>query len=200
MASERDDAVLETNNGRGKTPAFVLEFDSTPERRRLHIERGAVTDAYRADRAAVISLLNEALATELACVLRHKRHALTARNLGGIAGKAIANELDMHASEEQEHADRIAARIVELGGAPDYDRPTLATHSHSEYVARSSLSELLLGDLVAERIAIEGYAEIVWCLDGLDPTARCMMETILAKEEDHADELTDWLERLAIRP
>ena len=159
-----------------------------------------MTDAYRADRATVVRILNEALATEIVCVLRYKRHAITAPKLGGIAGEAVAAELEMHATEEQGHADRIAARIVELGGEPDYDPKNLASRSHSEYIAGSSLKQMLQEDLVAERIAIETYGEIIRYLGADDSTTRRMMEDILAKEEEHADELSDWLERLSSRP
>ena len=179
--------------------AFVLDVEAIRTRARSHIERGAVTDAYRADRATVVRILNEALATEIVCVLRYKRHAITAPKLGGIAGEAVAAELEMHATEEQGHADRIAARIVELGGEPDYDPKNLASRSHSEYVAGSSLKQMLQEDLIAERIAIETYGEIIRYLGADDSTTRRMMEDILAKEEEHADELSDWLERLSTR-
>jgi bacterioferritin len=179
--------------------AFVLDIDAIRRRARSHIERGAVTDSYRADRATVVRILNEALATEIVCVLRYKRHAITAPKLGGIAGEAVAKELATHAAEEQDHADRIAARIVELGGEPDYDPRSLASRSHSEYVAGGSLKQMLQEDLVAERIAIEIYGEIVRYLGDSDPTSRRLMEDILAKEEEHADELSDWLERLTTR-
>ncbi len=179
--------------------SFVLDIDAIRSRARAHIESGAVTHAYRADRSTVVRVLNDALATELVCVLRYKRHALTAPKLGGIAGEAIAAELATHAGEEQEHADRIAARIVQLGGDPDFDPKSLASRAHSEYVGGTSLKEMLVEDLVAERIAIETYGEIVRYLGDADPTSRRMMEDILAKEEEHADELSDWLERLSTR-
>lgn len=182
-----------------KTSPFVLDLEAIRGRARAHIERGAVTESYRADRATVLRILNEALATEIVCALRYKRHALMAPKLGGIAGEAIASELSTHAAEEQEHSDRIAARIVELGGEPDYDPKNLASRSHSEYVAGTSLKQMLQEDLVAERIAIETYGEIVRYLGDGDPTSRRMMEDILAKEEEHADELSDWLERLTTR-
>ncbi len=181
------------------TSSFVLDVDAIRARARAHIESGAVTDGYHADRRTVIRVLNEALATEIVCVLRYKRHALTAPRLGGIAGEAIAAELATHAGEEQEHADRIAERIVQLGGEPDYDPKSLASRAHSEYVSGTSLKEMLVEDLVAERIAIETYGEIIRYLGDGDPTSRRMMEDILAKEEEHADELSDWLERLSTR-
>jgi bacterioferritin len=178
---------------------FVLDVEAIRTRARSHIERGAVTASYHADRATVVRILNEALATEIVCVLRYKRHAITAPKLGGIAGESVAGELAVHATEEQEHADRIAARIVELGGEPDYDPKNLASRSHSEYVAGGTLKQMLQEDLVAERIAIETYGAIVRYLGDTDPTSRRLMEDILAKEEEHADELSDWLERLTAR-
>ncbi len=180
-----------------KNSPFVLDLEAIRGRARAHIERGAVTESYGADRATVLRILNEALATEIVCVLRYKRHALMAPKLGGIAGEAIASELGTHAAEEQDHSDRIATRIVELGGEPDYDPKNLATRSHSEYVAGTSLKQMLQEDLVAERIAIETYGEIVRYIGDGDPTSRRMMEDILAKEEEHADELSDWLARLS---
>jgi bacterioferritin len=185
-----------TNEPGAKPSTLVLDLEAIRKRARTHIERGAVTGAYRADRESVIRILDEALATEIVCVLRYKRHAVTAPALGGIAGEAIAAELETHAAEEQAHADRIAARIVALGGSPSFDPATLTSRSHSDYVAGGSLKEMLLEDLVAERIAIETYGEIVRYLGDRDPTSRRMMEDILAQEEEHADELSDWLERL----
>jgi bacterioferritin len=185
--------------GTASPSAFVLDVEAIRKRARLHIENGAVTDSYRADRATVVRILNEALATEIVCMLRYKRHAITAPRLGGIAGESVARELAVHATEEQAHADRIAARIVELGGEPDYDPKNLASRSHSEYVAGETLKQMLHEDLVAERIAIETYGEIVRYLGDSDPTSRRLMEDILAKEEEHADELSDWLQRLTAR-
>jgi bacterioferritin len=190
------DHTNETGGPTAKKSGFVLDLEAIRKRARTHTERGAVTGAYRADRATVLRILDEALATEIVCTLRYKRHAITAPVLGGIAGEAVAAELEKHATEEQGHADRIAARIVELGGAPDYDPARLAARSHSEYVAGHSLKEMLQEDLIAERIAIETYGEIVRYLGERDPTSRRMMEDILAKEEEHADELSDWLARL----
>ncbi len=186
-----------SGNGNAEpSSSFVLDLEAIRRRARAHIEHGAVTASYRADRPTVLRILNEALATELVCVLRYKRHAITAPKLGGIAGEAVAHELATHALEEQGHADRIAARIVELGGNPDYDPKHLASRSHSEYVAGTSLRQMLQEDLVAERIAIETYGEIIRYLGDDDSSSRRMMEDILAKEEEHADELSDWLTRL----
>jgi bacterioferritin len=192
-------AARTTATSSTRSSAFVLDVEAIRKRARAHIEKGAVTDSYRADRSTVLRVLNEALATEIVCVLRYKRHALTAPRVGGIAGEAIAGELSTHAAEEQEHADRIAQRIVQLGGEPDFDPKNLTTRAHSEYVSGTSLEEMFLEDLVAERIAIETYGEIIRYLGDTDPTSRRMMEDILAKEEEHADEVSDWLERLSNR-
>jgi bacterioferritin len=158
------------------------------------MEKGAVTEGYRADREAVIRILNEALATEIVCVLRYKRHYFMA---AGIHAQAVAQEFLEHANEEQEHADQIAKRIVELGGEPNFSPDGLASRSHSEYVEGTTLVEMLREDLVAERVAIESYSEIVRYLGGDDPTTRRLMESILAVEEEHADDLKTLLETLS---
>jgi bacterioferritin len=176
--------------------SFSLDVGAIRKRARSHIERGAVTAGNADHVGTTIRLLNEALATEIVCMLRYKRHAAMAPKIGGILGDAIKNELSTHATEEQEHADMIATRIVQLGGEPDFDPKNLASRSHAEYVAGESLRQMLVEDLVAERIAIETYSEIIrWLADG-DPTTRRVMETILEQEEEHADDLADWLERL----
>ena len=172
---------------------FVLDIAAIRRRARSHIENGAVTADYKADRATVIKVLNEALATEIVCVLRYKRHYFMA---AGINAKSVAAEFLEHANEEQEHADRIAGRIVQLGGAPDLSPAGLATRSHSEYAEGENLVDMLQEDLVAERIAIETYREIVQYLGNEDPTTRRMMESILAVEEEHAEDLSTLLEEL----
>jgi bacterioferritin len=176
--------------------SFSLDVAAIRKRARAHIERGAVVSSNGRDLDTTLRVLNEALATEIVCVLRYKRHAAMAPRLAGIMGEAIVAELRTHASEEQAHADTIATRITQLGGEPDYDPKNLLSRSHSEYVAGESLRHMLVEDLVAERIAIETYGEIVRFFGDHDPTSRRMMEDILAKEEEHADELSDWLERL----
>jgi bacterioferritin len=158
------------------------------------MEKGAVTEGYRADRESVIRILNEALATEIVCVLRYKRHYFMA---AGIHAQAVAQEFLEHANEEQQHADSIAKRIVELGGEPNFSPDGLASRSHSEYVEGTTLIDMLKEDLVAERIAIESYGEIVRYLGTDDPTTRRLMESILAVEEEHADDLKTLLETLA---
>ncbi len=175
---------------------FAVDLDAIRKRARTHIEQGAVTESYGADVETVVNLLNEVLATELVCFLRYKRHAVMAPRIAGIAGEAIVKELIQHADEELGHADVIATRIVQLGGKPNYDPAGLTERSHAQYVAGETLPEMLTEDLVAERIAIETYGEIVRYLGNGDPTTRRMMETILAVEEEHADELADWLERI----
>ena len=158
---------------------------------RKHIEQGAVTAGYSADRTQVLKLLNEALATEIVCVLRYRRHYFMAR---GIHAKSIANEFLVHSNEEQGHADQIAERIVQLGGEPDFAPESLASRSHAEYVAGSSLLDMIKEDLVAERIAIDSYREKIQYLGDQDTTTSDMLKVILAVEEEHADELADLLE------
>ena len=172
---------------------FILDLAAVRKRAREHIEKGAVTQDYKADRETVIKVLNEALATEIVCVLRYKRHYFMA---SGINAKSIAAEFLEHANEEQEHADQIATRIVQLGGAPNFSPEGLHTRSHSEYVEGDDLVEMLEEDLIAERIAIETYREIVQYLGHDDPTTRRVIETILAKEEEHAEDLSTLLEDL----
>lgn len=172
---------------------FINDIETIRKRAREHIERGAVTDGYRADRQTVLKLLNAALATEIVCVLRYKRHYFTA---SGIHAKSIAAEFLEHANEEQSHADLIATRIVQLGGAPDLSPQGLASRSHSEYVAGSALVEMIEEDLVAERIAIDTYREMIQYLGNDDPTTRRMLEEILASEEEHAEDLSSLLEEL----
>lgn len=163
---------------------------------RKHIEEGAVTAGYSADRTVVLKLLNEALATELVCVLRYRRHHFMAR---GIHSKSIADEFLMHSNEEQGHADQIAERIVQLGGEPDFAPDGLTGRSHAEYVEGKSLDGMIKEDLVAERIAIDSYREMIQYLGDQDPTTSQMLKGILAVEEEHADELADLLEGLPKR-
>ncbi|HEX4440190.1 MAG TPA: ferritin-like domain-containing protein [Thermoanaerobaculia bacterium] len=172
---------------------FLTDIKTLRERARQHIENGAVTDGYRADRKTVIRVLNEALATEIVCVLRYKRHYFMA---DGIHAQAVAAEFLEHANEEQGHADLIAHRIVQLGGEPNMSPDGMLTRSHSEYVEGANLLDMIREDLVAERIAIESYGEIVRYLGTNDPTTRRMMEEILAKEEEHADDLRTLIETL----
>lgn len=160
---------------------------------RKHIEEGAVTAGYAADREAVLKLLNEALATEIVCVLRYRRHYFMAR---GIHSKGIAEEFLTHSNEELGHADQIAERIVQLGGEPDFAPDGLTGRSHAEYVAGKTLVGMIKEDLVAERIAIDSYRGMIEYIGNQDPTTSEMLKGILAVEEEHADELADLLQDL----
>jgi bacterioferritin len=169
---------------------FLSDIQELRRRARMHIEDGAVTSSYSADLPKVIAVMNEALATELVCVLRYKRHFFMAT---GIHATAVAAEFQEHAADEQGHADRIAERITQLGGAPNFNPEGLASRSHSQYVEGESLVDMIKEDLVAERIAIESYGEIVRFLGDRDITSRRLMEEILAVEEEHADDLKNLL-------
>jgi bacterioferritin len=172
---------------------FVTDIQTLRARARQHIEQGAVTQGYRANRETVIRLLNEALATEIVCVLRYKRHYFMA---SGINAQSVAQEFLQHANEEQMHADQIAQRIVQLGGAPNFSPDGLMTRSHSEYIEGTMLLDMIKEDLVAERIAIDSYRDMVNYFGNEDPTTRRLMEGILAMEEEHADDLVSLLEEL----
>ena len=169
---------------------FLTDVQELRRRARQHIEEGAVTDAYRANRETVIKLLNEALATEIVCVLRYKRHYFMAQ---GIHADPIASEFLTHANEEQGHADQIASRIVQLGGSPNFSPEGLTTRSHSEYVEGTTLVDMIKEDLVAERVAIDSYNEMIRYVGDDDVTTRRMLEGILAVEEEHADDLASFL-------
>ncbi|GAA2137439.1 ferritin-like domain-containing protein [Actinomadura napierensis] len=172
---------------------FLTDIKTLRERARQEIDKGPITEAYGADVTRVIQVCNEALATEIVCTLRYKRHYYTAT---GIHAEAVAGEFLQHAAEEQQHADMLAERIVQLGGEPDFAPDTLTTRSHAEYDASRDLVAMIREDLVAERIAIASYTEIVqWIGDG-DPTTKRVFEQILAQEEEHADDLRGMLERL----
>jgi bacterioferritin len=169
---------------------FLTDIKTLRERARKHIDQGAVTEGYAADRETVIKVLNESLATEIVCVLRYRRHHFMAN---GINAESVAAEFLQHANEEQAHADLIAQRIVQLGGAPNFNPEGLLSRSHAEYVEGETLLDMIKEDLVAERIAIDSYREIVQYLGNDDPTTRRMMEGILAMEEEHADDLVTLL-------
>jgi bacterioferritin len=172
---------------------FISDVQAIRRRARQHIEQGAVTEGYRADRETVIKLLNEALATEIVCNLRYRRHYFMAM---GIHAQPVADEFLEHANQEQQHADQIAERIVQLGGAPNFNPEGLLTRSHAEYVEGGSLIDMIKENLVAERIAIESYGEMVRYLANNDPTTRRLMEGILAVEEEHANDMADLLTSL----
>ena len=172
---------------------FIEDIQRIRSRAREHIDRGAVTDGYSADRETVLKLLNEALATELVCVLRYKRHYYMAK---GINAEPVAQEFLQHATEEQGHADQIAQRITQLQGEPNFNPEGMASRSHSEYVEGGSLVDMIREDLVAERIAVESYSEIIRWLGNDDSTTRSLMEQILKVEEEHADDLSNMLATL----
>jgi bacterioferritin len=175
------------------TGPFLETVEAIRRRAREHMEKGAVTDGYKAPLETVIRLLNEALATEIVCVLRYKRHYYMA---SGIHAQAVAAEFLEHAGQEQEHADQIAARIVQLGGEPNFSPEGLSDRSHSEYVEGSSLVNMIREDLVAERVAIDSYSQMIRFLADRDPSTRAMLERILAAEEEHAEDLASLLTTL----
>ena len=172
---------------------FLTDIKTLRARARMHIEQGAITEGYKADREVVVNLLNEALATELVCILRYKRHYFMAT---GINADSVAQEFLQHATEEQGHADLIATRIVQLKGEPNFNPEGLAMRSHAEYVEGDTLIDMIREDLVAERIAIDSYGEMIRYVGDKDITTRRMLESILAMEEEHADDLSSLLEDL----
>jgi len=176
---------------------FRTDIETIRRRARQRMEDGAVTGAYLADRDRVIEVLNEVLATEIVCVLRYKNHYFMA---SGINAQPIAQEFLTHANEEQQHADMVAQRITQLGGNPNLNPEGLATRSHAQYVEAATLERMIREDLVAERVAIETYAEIIRWLGSDDPTTRRLMEDLLKVEEEHADDLANMLQTLGNRP
>jgi bacterioferritin len=184
VTTTKDENATETSG------EFLTDVKTLRERARENMEKGPVTDAYGADLSRVIDVLNQALATELVCVLRYKRHYYTA---DGLDAQSAAEEFLEHAAEESDHADRIAARIQQLGGEPDFNPDTLTGRSHSEYDSSSELEAMIREDLVAERVAIAAYTEIVNWLGEGDPTTRRLLEEILAVEEEHAEDMLDLL-------
>ena len=168
------------------------DIEKIRERARQHMERGSVTESYGADLDQVISVLNEVLATEIVCTLRYKHHYYMA---AGINAETVAAEFLQHANEETAHADWVAERITQLGGSPDFNPEGLATRSHAEYNEGDSLNEMIKENLVAERIAIETYLEIIRWLGDDDPTTRRLIEDILKQEEEHADDMASLLEK-----
>jgi bacterioferritin len=170
---------------------FLTDVKTLRARARKHIDQGAVTEGYRGNRETVLKLLNEALATEIVCVLRYRYHHFVA---SGIHADAVAAEFLVHATEEQAHADLIAQRIVQLNGDPNMDPAGLTARSHSEYVRGTDLRDMIKENLVAERIAIDSYKDMIAYIGDNDTTTKRMLEGILAMEEEHADELSDWLD------
>ncbi len=168
-----------------------LELDRQGlENAKRSLDQGAVVPSYGPWREDIIKLLNDALATELVCVMRYKRHHFTAK---GLASPKIAEEFLVHAHEETEHGDQIAERIVQLGGEPDFSPDTLMSRSHADYDDSSDLKSMIRSNLVAERVAIEAYTQMINLIGDKDSTTRRMLEGILSQEQEHADELSDWM-------
>ena len=176
-----------------KTPPLT-DVKVLRKQARQHIDEGSVTAGYNADRETVLKLLNESLATEIVCVLRYRRRYFMAK---GIHSKSGADEFLLHPNEEQGYADEIAARIVQLGGEPNFSPDGLSSRSHAEYVEGASLADIIKEDLVAERIAIDSYRDFIQYLVDKDPTTRRMLESILAVDEEHADHMADLLQGMA---
>ena len=175
------------------TEANLTDVATLRSRARQNVENGAVTEGYDAEREEIIRLLNASLATELVCVLRYKRHYFMA---SGVKAQIAAEEFLEHATQEAEHADKLAERIVQLGGEPEFNPDLLSKNSHAQYVAGNNLKEMVYEDLVAERIAVDSYREIIQYIGDKDPTTRRLFEEILAQEEEHADDMADILESL----
>ena len=172
---------------------FLSDVQDIRRRAREHMEKGAVTSMYRADRSTVLRLLNEALASEIVCVLRYKRHYFMS---AGLSSQPVADEFQQHALEEMAHADLIADRITQLGGRPNFNPDGMLSRSHSEYAEGEGLLDMIKEDLVAERIAIDSYSEMIRYLGDDDLTTRRMLEGILSMEEEHAEDLANLLVRL----
>jgi len=176
-----------------KSEPFLTDIKTLRDRARQHIENGAVTPGYKANRETVIKLLNEALATEIVCVLRYKRHHFMS---SGLNAQSVAQEFLQHATEEQTHADQIARRIVQIGGEPNFSPEGLLTRSHTEYVEGLTLIGMIEEDLIAERVGIDSYREMISYIAGDDPTTARMLVEILAMEEEHAEDLASLLKEL----
>lgn len=179
-------------NDNATTAKLELDHDALRAAGNSNLDKGAVTPSSGPYREAIIDLLNGSLATELVCILRYKRHHFTAH---GLASPAIAAEFMVHALEETGHADKLAQRIVQLGGEPDFSPIGLLDRSHAQYDDSTDLQEMLKANLVAERIAVEAYRQMINLIGDKDPTTKRMLEEILKDEEEHADEISDWLER-----
>jgi bacterioferritin len=188
-SAKREHSNVTPLPGKDQEQALVLN-ETGIEAARHGLEQGAVTPSYGPWREDIVKLLNDALATELVCVLRYKRHHFTAH---GLASPKIAEELLVHANEESAHADRLAQRIVQLGGEPDFTPDTLSERSHASYDDAQDLKAMLTSDLVAERVAIEAYSQMIGLIGDKDSTTRRLLEDILSQEQEHAEELKDWL-------
>lgn len=183
--------VTSTTDARGADTPFLTDVTTMRKRARSQIEQGPVTASYGADLQRVLEVLNDSLATELVCVMRYKAHAYGAK---GLAAESIAAEFVEHAQEEQQHADKLADRIDQLGGTPNLDPDTFMARSHTEYNTPADLREMIKEDLVAERVVIQAYSEIIAWLGNSDSTTRRIFEEILAEEEEHADDMLTLLE------
>jgi bacterioferritin len=172
---------------------FISDIENIRKRAREHIDKGAITDGYKADRKTIVKILNEALATEIVCVMRYKYHYYMAK---GIHSQSVKAEFLEHANEEQQHADRIAERITQLEGTPNFSPEGLLSRSHSDYAEGEDIVDMIKEDLIAERIAIDAYREIIDYIGEDDPTTRRMMEEIMAVEEEHAEDMSSLLEQL----
>ena len=175
------------------TEIQLTDKNTLRDRARKNVEDGAVTQGYSADREEILRLLNESLATELVCVLRYKRHYFMAN---GLKASVAADEFLEHANQEMEHADKLAERIVQLGGEPEFNPDLLSKNAHAQYVAGKNLKEMVYEDLVAERIAVDSYREIIQYIGDKDPTTRRIFEEISSQEEEHADDMADILQDL----
>jgi bacterioferritin len=189
MAAQKDTSHVKPLSVAADYKPMVLD-EAAIDAARRSLNQGAVTPSYGPWRNDIIKLLNDSLATELVCVLRYKRHHFTA---DGLASPRIAEEFLVHANEEAAHADRLARRIVQLGGAPDFSPDSLSKRSHAEYDESTDLKAMIKANLVAERVAIEAYSQIIALIGERDPTTRRLLEDILSDEQEHADELKDWL-------
>jgi bacterioferritin len=179
---------------------LVLDIAGIRARAQTNMDEGPVTQAYRANREAILKLLSDSLATELVCVLRYRRHYYMLPVVGAIEGHAVADEIWDHSTEELEHADRFAERIVQLGGEPDFNPGSFAGRTHSEYGSARDLQSMLMEDLVAERVVIETYTQIIQYIGSTDVTTRRIFERVLKEEEEHADEVADFLGRMKGQP
>ena len=193
MAADPTSQPIDRDRGGAEPPRRGLALDlQALEAARRDLGDGPVTPDYGPWRDDIVRLLNDALATELVCVMRYRRHHFTAV---GVASPKIAEEFLVHANEELAHADRLAERIVQLGGEPGFDPQTWQQRSHADYDASRDLQQMIRANLVAERVAVETYRQMIRLIGDKDPTTRRILEDVLADEEEHADELTDWLER-----
>ena len=193
-ASSKTTRTIATDSGRkptrGSGTAGLTDVATLRANARKNIDKGAITSTYNADKAVVIKLLNDALATEYVCVLRYMRHYFMA---SGMLADSVKAEFLEHAQQEQEHAHKIAERIVQLGGEPDLNPDTLTARSHAEYKEGNDLRDMVKEDLVAERIAIDSYREMINYIGDRDTTTKRILESVLAQEEEHADEFADLL-------